>query len=43
MSKFLNGLKDIIDPPLDDELTSDDERDESSDEESSIDHRSFDD
>ena len=42
MSKFLNNLKDIIDPPLDDVTDSDDERDESSDEESSIDHRSFD-
>jgi hypothetical protein len=43
VSKFLNNLKDIIDPPFDDETDSDDERDESSDEESSIDHRSFDD
>ena len=44
MSKFLTNLKDIIDPPLDqyDVTDSDDERDESSDEESSIDHRSFD-
>ena len=38
ISKFLNNLKDIIDPPFTD---SDDDRDESSDEESRIDHRSF--
>jgi hypothetical protein len=48
MSKFLNGLKEIIDPPLllsddDEDYSDDDERDESSDEESgSIDHRSLD-
>ncbi|KAL3798223.1 hypothetical protein ACHAWO_003428 [Cyclotella atomus] len=44
MTKFLNGLKDIIDPPLDDYdgTDSEEDRDESSDEESSFDHRSLD-
>lgn len=42
MSNILNGIRYIIDPPFDDGIISDDERDESSDEEISIDHRSFD-